>query len=271
MQAFDEILIFGDAGGVRELLSFIPPEKIVAIVGSGIRPQYFEELSSLARDIAKPFLIQPPRSNTNDRLIFLKTLEAIEPASLISNSYSLLIGEDILDKFQGRTANIHYSLLPKNRGPNPIQWSLINGETMTGVTLHHMNNRFDAGDIISQVECDIGVEDTWVSLGKKLKSLSLKMMEQQIPSLLTGTYAGFPQKEDDASQNPRLTPNSPKIEFDRMDDIQVYNLIRAQVEPLGGAFLETISGRKHFRKALTMPEVKELRRSWLTNESLSSL
>ena len=75
----------------------------------------------------------------------------------------------MLKLFNYNCINVHWALLPKNRGANPTQWAIIKGEDRTGVTIHYMDESLDSGDIISQKELNIAVENTWVDVNDKLK------------------------------------------------------------------------------------------------------
>ena len=114
---------------------------------------------------------------------------------LICNSYSLIIRKNILEIFKFNCINIHWSLLPKNRGPNPTQWAIIKGEDKTGLTIHYMNQNLDSGDIIYQEEVKIGIKDTWVIVNENLKKVSLKLLKAKLPNILKG-------------KNPRLKQNN---------------------------------------------------------------
>jgi UDP-4-amino-4-deoxy-L-arabinose formyltransferase/UDP-glucuronic acid dehydrogenase (UDP-4-keto-hexauronic acid decarboxylating) len=78
-----------------------------------------------------------------------------------------LLGDEIL-AWQKGAFNLHGSLLPKYRGRAPLNWVLVNGETETGVTLHRMVHRADAGDIVAQQKVAIGADDAALQLHQKL-------------------------------------------------------------------------------------------------------
>ena len=89
---------------------------------------------------------------------------------MICNSFSLILREDLLEKINYNAINIHSSLLPKNRGPNPIQWAILI-DKKTGLTIHFIDDGIDTGDIIFQKEVNIDFDDTWVVITKISKKL----------------------------------------------------------------------------------------------------
>ncbi len=153
------------------------------------------------------------------------------------------------------------SLLPLNQGQNRIQWSLIHGEKETGVTFHLMNSKIDTGGIIFQESIEIDSKDTWVSLFNKLEKLSLEMHINYVQTILAGNFKATSQDQEKATQNKRLTKDSPQINFTKMSDLNIYDLIRAQVDPLSGAFILKKDGTKiHFKQKIPLSEIAELRK-----------
>ena len=258
---FKRVILFGDSFGIRELLKYIDKKFVVGIVGAIIRPQYFSYLKYIASNIKVPFIIQP-KFDSEEYPIFRKAIEALKPDILICYSYSMLVRDDIRKIFDNNCINIHPSLLPKNRGPNPIQWSIIRGEKITGVTIHYMDNGFDNGDIIAQKEVLIDWEDTWVSLKKKLEDTTRLLLQREIENILTGKIKRKKQNEKEATHNFRLTPEFPRINLKKMNDIEIYNLIRAQVKPLRGAYIECKGQRYYFDKFIKFDLIKEIRRKY---------
>ena len=253
------ILLVGDTYGVPELLARVPSECVVGIVTAEIRPQYHEELKELADGIGVPFLIQP-RVDSPNYSDFLSYLTKLCPDSLICHSYSMLIRSDVLNLIGGRAFNVHMALLPRNQGPNPIQWALIHGDQNSGVTLHVMDENFDRGAIVDQDTVDILFEDTWLTLSSRLRVATSELLDRMIPLLLSGNWQATPQNKSVALHNTRITPESFQINFAIMSDLQVYNLIRAQVAPLKGAYLDSLSGKVRFTECLSLEGIAEMRK-----------
>ncbi len=233
----DKIILVGDELGVEQLLRYMPREYVKAIVGASIRPQYNIKLAEFANDLNIPFIVQP-KYKTKEYKIFIEKIKELNINLLICNSYSMILQEDLLTLINYNAINIHWALLPKNRGSNPIQWSIIKGEKETGVTIHYMNKWLDSGDIIEQVKVNINIEDTWITLKEKLKIASTELLKNTIPLILNKKNMRYSQNADFATINKRLNLDYPKIDFNTMTDLEIYNLIRAQIAPLKGAYIE---------------------------------
>ncbi len=255
------LLVVGDTYGVPEILARVPSEHVVGIIAAENRPQYHEELKNLADEIGVPLLIQPRVSSPN-YLDFSSCLTNLCPDSLICHSYSMLIRGDVLNLVGWRAFNVHMALLPRNRGPNPIQWALIHGDQKSGVSLHVMDTEFDSGAIVDQESVGILDIDTWLTLFPRVKVATSKLLNRVVPLLLNGDWQATPQNERIALHNARIPSESFEIDFAVMSDFQIYNLIRAQVAPLKGAYLDTPSGRVRFTELLPLEKIAEMRKHY---------
>src|SRR5579862_8304588 len=115
------------------------------------------------------------------------TIGALKPSIIYSFSYRHLIPESVLELASIGAFNLHPSLLPAYRGRAPVNWVLVNGERETGVTLHHMVARADAGDIVAQQSVAIEDSDTALSLSRKLTPLAAALITQFHPRIAAGT------------------------------------------------------------------------------------
>ncbi len=250
-----KILLVGDGVGLPALLDVVPLDRVGGLCMAANRPQYHEALRGLARSIAKPLLVQPPGGDP----AFLRDLQKLSCDGLLCYCYSQRLRREHLDAVAGQAFNVHGSLLPLNRGPNPVQWAIIKGESVTGVTLHQMSEAFDQGGILAQREVPIGFEDTWVDVMERVGREALALLREAVPDLLAGRWQAGQQDESRATRNPRLTPDSPRIDFATMSDLQIYNLIRAQVAPLSGAYIEQGQTRIHLDRFIPLADVAWLR------------
>lgn len=119
-----------------------------------------------------------------------------KPDLIISSAYGQIIPKALLDAPKFKCINTHGSLLPMYRGGAPIQRSIINGDTKTGITIMYMNEKMDEGDILYQKSLDIDIKDTNTSLFNKLSNLSLEMLLEFLPKLFVGDV--HPIKQDDS-------------------------------------------------------------------------
>lgn len=252
------VVLFGDSAGIPVLLRAIPEEiNVKALVTASNRPQHASFVSGLAEKLQIPHLVQPPLRNMGSS--FVESISHLNASHLLCYSYSQIIPQVILDNFNGNCFNIHASLLPKNRGANPIQWAILRDEKITGATIHQMTSVLDAGAVLAQIECEILETDTWLTLMRRVNSCVEKLATEQVPKIFSNTFSLERQNEDEATENFRLTPSFPEINFRTMTNRDIFNLIRAQVAPLCGAYVNSEEEKIHFDKYVLESEVQNLR------------
>jgi methionyl-tRNA formyltransferase len=174
---------------------------------------------------------------------WIELLNSISPDFIFSFYYRYMLPADILGSARVAALNMHGSLLPKFRGRCPVNWVLIEGETKTGVTLHVMEAKPDAGDIVAQQEVEITSDDTAHSLFLKLTAAARLLMREMLPQLLAGSFCRKPQ-EGPSSYYGGRKPEDGLIDWHK-DARAVYNLIRAVTHPYPGAFT-FLEGKKLF-------------------------
>jgi methionyl-tRNA formyltransferase len=130
---------------------------------------------------------------------------------------------------------IHASLLPKYRGGAPINWAIINGEKMSGVSLFYLGDGVDNGDIISKKRFPISDTDSCREVYDKATRASIEILKVTLPKLAAGTANRIPQNESEATCFPQRNPNDGRIDW-RWRGRTIYNFIRAQTKPYPGAF-----------------------------------
>lgn len=155
------LILIGDAPGVSQLLHHVPAGNVVALVGASIRMDYIAVLEQIAGRLKVPLLVQP-RYGTGEYAAFVRAAGALQADLIWVNSYSMILRDDLLATLRLGGINIHAALLPRNRGCNPIQWGIINGETEGGVTLHEITAGIDEGPIIDQRRVPIDIDDDWM-------------------------------------------------------------------------------------------------------------
>lgn len=170
-------------------------------------------------------------------------IAGMSPDIIFSFYYRSLLDKEILSIPLLGAFNLHGSLLPAYRGRSPVNWVLVNGETRTGVTLHHMTERADAGDIVGQKEVLIEFEDTALTLYGKLCGKATELLDENLPLLKRGIAPRRPQDPRLASYFGGRKPEDGKIDW-HWPVIRIYNLIRAVTEPYPGAFCFLPEGGK---------------------------
>jgi UDP-4-amino-4-deoxy-L-arabinose formyltransferase/UDP-glucuronic acid dehydrogenase (UDP-4-keto-hexauronic acid decarboxylating) len=167
--------------------------------------------------------------------LWVRRIRNMAPDLLFSFYYRKLIKPAILDIPSAGCLNLHGSLLPRYRGRCPVNWVLVNGETETGVTLHHMTARPDDGDIVAQKRVAISDDDTARSLHKKLALASTELLDEILPRIKDGTASRTPQDASQATYYGGRRPADGEIDWTRGAH-QVRNLVRAVTRPYPGAF-----------------------------------
>ena len=149
--------------------------------------------------------------------------------------------------------NTHGSLLPKYRGGAPIQWSIINGDKETGITIMYMDKKMDEGDILFQEKLAIELEDTNASMFAKLSDLALKMLLEHLDDIISGNINPVKQDHTIATYAYNLKKEDELVNFNR-DYMTVYNHIRGLLDNPGAYSI--IDGKKiKFHKVRCTDEV----------------
>ncbi|PVY74010.1 bifunctional UDP-4-amino-4-deoxy-L-arabinose formyltransferase/UDP-glucuronic acid oxidase ArnA [Pectobacterium versatile] len=167
--------------------------------------------------------------------LWVNRIRELAPDVIFSFYYRTLLIDDILQLPAFGAFNLHGSLLPRYRGRAPVNWVLVNGETQTGVTLHKMVSRADAGDIVAQSVVAIDDEDTALALHGKCRTAAAALLAQQLPLIRSREITLTPQDESRASYFGRRTAADGLIDWHKSAR-EINNLIRAVTEPYPGAF-----------------------------------
>ena len=176
-------------------------------------------------------VLQPQRLRNPEAV---EELAKYEPDMIITAAYGQILPKSVLDMPKLGCLNVHGSLLPKYRGGAPIQRSIINGETVTGITLMYMAEGLDTGDMIAKSEVPIGEEDTAGTIFEKLSAAGAALLKEQLPLLSKGKIEAEPQNDEEATYAPNLTREDEKIDWTRSSK-EIYNQIRGLV-PFSGGF-----------------------------------
>lgn len=120
-------------------------------------------------------------------------------------AYAKIIKHDILNKMPMGVIGVHPSLLPKYRGPSPIQTAILHGETETGLTLYLIDEKMDHGPILAEKKAGIEARDTAETLLPKLAETGAEMLLEIMPKLATGRIDPLPQNEDEATFTKKFT------------------------------------------------------------------
>jgi UDP-4-amino-4-deoxy-L-arabinose formyltransferase/UDP-glucuronic acid dehydrogenase (UDP-4-keto-hexauronic acid decarboxylating) len=192
---------------------------------------WFDSVAELASGHGIPVFAP---DNINHPL-WVEKIRALAPDILFSFYYREMVGSAILEIPPAGCLNLHGSLLPRYRGRCPINWVLVNGETETGVTLHHMTPRPDDGDIVGQRPIAISGDDTALTLHRKAAEAAVVLLADLLPRIVDGTAPRQPQDKSLATTFGGRTPKDGEIDWTRPAST-VRDLVRAVTRPYPGAF-----------------------------------
>ncbi|WP_405345833.1 methionyl-tRNA formyltransferase [Ruminococcus sp.] len=167
--------------------------------------------------------VYQPKSLRNDEAMEL--IKEIAPNCIVVAAYGKILPKAMLELPKYGCINVHGSLLPKYRGSAPIQWSVINGEKETGVTIMQMAEGVDTGDMLYQKAIPIGIDDTAESMFEKLSDLGGEMIVEALDLLEEGKLTPIKQDETLATHAPMLNKEIAVIDWNK-SALEVHNLVR---------------------------------------------
>ncbi len=167
----------------------------------------------------------------------VERIRALAPEIMFSFYYRHMISPAILAIPAQGALNLHGSLLPHYRGRAPVNWAILKGEQQTGVTLHYMVEKPDAGEIVAQRAVPIAFEDTARAVYAKLEGAARELLDDALPKIKTGTHDRLPNRIEDGSYFGGRRPQDGHIDWSGPAE-RIYNLIRAVTHPYPGAFGE---------------------------------
>lgn len=185
-------------------------------------------------------LLQPEKLKNPEFLSELKKLEADLQVVVAFR----MLPEVVWNMPPMGTINVHGSLLPQYRGAAPVNWAVINGEKITGITIFRLKHEIDTGDIIDQESVNIGDDETAGELYDRLKETGAVLLFQSIKKIAEGTANPIPQPSMEGiqlKQAPKIHPATCEINWTR-STADVYNFIRG-LAPVPAAYT-TVNGKK---------------------------
>jgi methionyl-tRNA formyltransferase len=193
------------------------PHTLLAVITPPDRPQ------GRGRQIAFPpvkqialtrqlQVLQPAHARDLD---FLAELKALAPEVIVVAAYGQLLPPALLAIPPYGCVNVHASLLPKYRGAAPVNWALIRGELITGVTMMLIDETLDTGPILVQAELEIDPADNAQTLQERLARLGAETLLPALDGLASGTLQPIPQNHSQATYAPKLRKQDGVISWER--------------------------------------------------------
>ncbi len=182
---------------------------------------------------------QPQTLRNNEEM--LTVLKDINPDMIVVAAYGKILPEAVLNLPKYGCINVHGSLLPKYRGAAPIQWAVLNGDKVTGVTIMYMGLGIDTGDMISKREMIIGETETAGELFDRMSLTGAELLCDTIPEIENGTANREVQNESEAVHAPMISKEMGAIDFNKSAEV-IFNQIRG-LNPWPCAYA-ALDGRK---------------------------
>ncbi len=145
----------------------------------------------------------------------LAIVQELQPELIVVAAYGRILPEEILQAAPYGAINVHSSILPKYRGAAPINWAILNGETVTGDTIMYMAKELDAGDIIRCAETAIDPDEDAQELTARLAELGAKTLVDVVADMGRGTVTRTPQDHSRSTYAPMLDKTLSPMDFKR--------------------------------------------------------
>lgn len=171
-------------------------------------------------------VFNPDKLNTPETIKLLKELKT---DIWLVVAYGKIIPQSILDIMPNKVLNIHPSRLPQYRGPSPIQASLKNGDTITGVSLMQLDHLMDHGPIIAQQDINISTNDTYIELEQKIIKISSNILLNNIPQFIAGEIIAQAQDDTQATIVSMVKKQDGQINWQIHTAQSIINLYRAYI------------------------------------------
>lgn len=179
-------------------------------------------------------LYQPKSIRKDSELI--EIIKKLKPDMFITVAFGQILSQEVLDIPRIGTVNLHASLLPKYRGANPIQWPIINGDKVTGITTMLTDIGVDTGDILLKEEIQITDEMTSYDLYNKIAEIGPELLYKTIIGLNEGRIKPIKQNHDEATHAPKLKKEDGKINWHNSAR-EIHNKVRG-MQPWPSAYCE---------------------------------
>jgi methionyl-tRNA formyltransferase len=210
------------------------------------------DLSNISKEHEIPW-IYANDINSQESITWIKSRE---PDIIFCFGWSRILKKELLDLPSLGVIGYHPTLLPANRGRHPIIWALSFGLNKTGSTFFVMNEEVDSGDLISQREVPIEVEENAGSLYEKLIKVALDQIREFLPMLKNGNIPRIKQNNLQSNTWRKRSDKDGRIDW-RMSAHTIHNLIKAITKPYPGAYFEYENERIIVWKSTVIPGINE--------------
>jgi len=175
---------------------------------------------------------QPEDASSAGSIEYLKALSA---DLFVVIAFGQILKREVLSIPKHYAINLHGSLLPRYRGAAPTNWAIMNGDTVSGVTVIKLDEKMDEGDIIMKAEAAIGPEDTNITLNEKLSELGSKRLLDAVAEIGSGRAQCVRQDDSQATYAPKLKKEDGLIDW-KLPAVVIHNRVRGLL-PWPGAYV----------------------------------
>ena len=165
-------------------------------------------------------------------------VKSLEPDILVVVAYGLILPDDMLEVPKYGAINVHASLLPKYRGAAPIQWAVLNGDKITGVSTMYLASEMDTGDIIYTAETEIGEFETSGELFDRLMVMGAELLDRTLRDIEAGSAPRTPQDHSSASYVKMLDKSLSPIDWAKTPREIIKHIYGLQPWPVATAELD---------------------------------
>ncbi len=233
------ILFMGTPDFAQESLKCLVEENynIIGVVTNPDRPKGrgMKMIASPVKEYALEKgmgVYQPEKVRKN--IEFIDKIKELNPDIICVVAYGKILPKEILDIPKYGCINVHASILPKYRGAAPIQWAVLNGDKVTGVTTMYMDVGMDTGDTILVEETNIGEDETTGELWNRLSKIGGNLLVKTLKQIEEGTAPREKQGQD-FTMAPMLNKEMSKIDWENKTAEEIHNLVRG-LNPIMGAY-----------------------------------
>ncbi len=245
-----KIIFFGSTGYVLPILELLFNKYDLALI---ITTENND--TDPVRYFAKKNSIQVAAIDSLQQKGIQKSIQSVNPDVAILASFGLLIPKIVLDMFPKGIINLHPSLLPKYRGPTPVQTALLNGDNTTGISIIKLDNELDHGPVLGFEKLPISLDDTNVTLHNSLFSIGASLLQDLLPQYMSGTLVPNEQQHNLATYTNRLERKDGYINMTNPPSKEIINRMIRAFTPWPGVWTKlSIKGKLKIVKLL--PENK---------------
>ena len=240
------VIFMGTPDFAKESLEAIYNAKheILAVVTNQDKPKGrgMKMIPSPVKEFAlekKLKIYQPEKVKNNTE--FINEIKEMNPDVICVVAYGKILPKEILEIPKLGCINVHASLLPKYRGAAPIQWAILNGDKITGITTMYMDEGMDTGDMILKKEVEIDENETTGELWDRLSKIGGNLLVETLKQIQSG-IAPRKKQDNDFTIAPMLNKEMAKIDWNRKNATEIKNLVRG-LNPIMGAY-SYLNGKK---------------------------